>query len=104
MTIDPSYPWFLFFILLFPFSDLMQGSASGEDADYGDDTANTAVLSSKQGTDSFFNYLELHDHIGPSGVPLGGMGVGCFDLAASHQYAAILPCIGDVPFLTVDNK
>ncbi len=36
-----------------------------------------------------YNYLALQDHIGPSGVPLGGIGVGCFDFAPDGRFTRI---------------
>lgn len=33
-----------------------------------------------------YNYLALYDHIGPSGVPLGGIGVGCIDLTPEGRF------------------
>ena len=33
-----------------------------------------------------YNYLALENHIGPSGVPVGGIGVGCFDYAPNGSF------------------
>ena len=58
--------------------------------EYGAEAANKAFCpggSSGKGQD--FNYLALRDHIGPSGVPLGGIGAGCFDLAPDGQFTRI---------------
>ena len=55
--------------------------------DYGADSANEAFgPGGNNGTGQSFNYLALRDHPGPSGVPLGGIGVGCFDLAPNGQF------------------
>ncbi|MGC8541283.1 MAG: GH116 family glycosyl-hydrolase [Phycisphaerae bacterium] len=36
-----------------------------------------------------YHYLALKNHRGPSGVPLGGIGVGCFDLAPNGHFTRI---------------
>ena len=36
-----------------------------------------------------YNYLALYDHTGPSGVPLGGIGTGCFDFAPDGKICRI---------------
>ena len=33
-----------------------------------------------------FDYLALENHVGPSGVPVGGIGVGCFDYAPDGRF------------------
>ena len=40
-----------------------------------------------------FDYLALKNHHGPSGVPLGGIGVGCFDYAPDGRFTRI--CINN---------
>jgi non-lysosomal glucosylceramidase len=55
--------------------------------DYGADAAsNTFGPGGGGGRGHDYNYLALRDHIGPSGVPLGGIGAGCFDLAPDGQF------------------
>jgi non-lysosomal glucosylceramidase len=39
--------------------------------------------------DNAVNYLNLSDHFGPSGVPIGGIGVGCFDMAPDGSFTRI---------------
>jgi non-lysosomal glucosylceramidase len=58
-----------------------------EDKDYGAQQANSRFVS-KAGSDGdvFPNYLALHDANGPSGVPLGGIGVGAVDLAPDGHF------------------
>ncbi|MDO8586359.1 MAG: GH116 family glycosyl-hydrolase [Armatimonadota bacterium] len=55
---------------------------------YGADKANTTFLKDTKasGGKDDFDYLALRDHIGPSGVPLGGIGVGCFDLSPDGRF------------------
>jgi non-lysosomal glucosylceramidase len=55
---------------------------------YGAEGANTKFLRDKEakGGPDEFSYLNLRDHIGPSGVPLGGIGVGFFDLAPDGRF------------------
>ncbi len=58
--------------------------------DYGADAAsNTFGPGGAVGKGQDFNYLALRDHIGPTGVPLGGIGAGCFDLAPDGQFTRI---------------
>ncbi|MBN1902614.1 hypothetical protein JW926_14915 [Candidatus Sumerlaeota bacterium] len=89
MNTNTSYSLFILLFLSLPFCDLVQDSAFGDDTDYGADAANAAFPSSIRRTDSPFNYLALRDHIGPSGVPLGGIGVGCFDIAPDGRFTRI---------------
>ncbi len=60
---------------------------SQENADYGVQEANTRFAASTGPThESSLNYLALHDAPGPSGVPLGGIGVGAVDLAPDGHF------------------
>lgn len=62
-------------------------AAAQEDKDYGAEQANSRFASnggSDGGTSP--NYLALHDASGPSGVPLGGIGVGAVDLAPDGHF------------------
>ena len=55
--------------------------------DYGAEKANSRFASganSEEGSSP--NYLALHDASGPSGVPLGGIGVGAVDLAPDGHF------------------
>ena len=58
-------------------------------SDYGALAANTRFLSSGGGGGEDFIYLALRDHPGPSGVPLGGIGVGCIGLAPDGRFTRV---------------
>ncbi len=63
------------------------------DLDYGADEANEKFAMQNEKDPlagrAHFNYLALRDHVGPSGVPLGGIGVGCIDLAPDGHFTRI---------------
>jgi uncharacterized protein (DUF608 family) len=66
-------------------------TAIAQDADdYGAQQANSRFKTTN-GTDASVepNYLALHDAPGPSGVPLGGIGVGAVDLAPDGHFTRI---------------
>jgi uncharacterized protein (DUF608 family) len=61
-----------------------------EKDNYGAQQANSRFSGSQGATDSQEpNYLALHDAPGPSGVPLGGIGVGAVDLAPDGHFTRI---------------
>jgi len=63
--------------------------ASAQDG-YGAGQANSRTASQfGGGARGDYNYLALRDHPGPSGVPLGGIGVGCVDLAPDGRFSRI---------------
>jgi len=66
------------------------GAAEGE-IDYGAGKVNSlpATKGAKAGGQEQFNYLALENHMGPSGVPVGGVGVGCFDYAPDGRFTRI---------------
>lgn len=78
----------LFLILLCSLPNLL--AAEGGES-YGASEANVAFSrkSIKSAQRSDFDYLALRDHVGPSGVPLGGIGVGCFDLTPQGSFTRI---------------
>lgn len=57
--------------------------------DYGAESANTSFYGTVSAGGGDYNYLNLRDHIGPSGVPFGGIGTGCFDLAPDGRFTRI---------------
>ncbi len=74
---------------------LFAASAEVSDAqkkiDYGADKVNqlgTTAGTILGGRDDY-DYLALKDHIGPSGVPLGGIGVGYFDYAPNGRFTRL---------------
>ena len=61
--------------------------AAQEAVDYGAGQANTRfTASSRSSVVAEPNYLALYDEPGPSGVPLGGIGVGAVDLAPDGHF------------------
>jgi len=66
----------------------LSAMSTAQDA-YGADQANTRTASQPGGSRDGYNYMALRDHPGPSGVPLGGIGVGCVDLAPNGQFSRI---------------
>lgn len=69
---------------------------TAQNADYGVAEANQrfAATASAHGDAARlavdgYDYFAFRDHIGPSGVPLGGIGVGCFDLAPDGRFTRI---------------
>lgn len=61
-----------------------------EGHDYGAQQANSRFTGSQNATSSQEpNYLALYDALGPSGVPLGGIGVGAVDLAPDGHFTRI---------------
>ena len=62
-------------------------AAAQQDKDYGAQQANGRFVS-RTGPENELspNYLALHDAPGPSGVPLGGIGVGAVDLAPDGHF------------------
>src|SRR5271157_3821932 len=67
--------------LLIAFSFLVSfARAAGEEIDHGAGKVNSMAKTSgaKIGGEDQYDYLALQNHIGPSGVPLGGIGVGYF--------------------------
>jgi len=63
--------------------------ASAQDG-YGAGQANSRTASQMGGgARNDYNYFALRDHPGPSGVPLGGIGVGCVDLAPDGHFSRI---------------
>ncbi len=74
---------------------LVASVAGAKPIDYGAAKVNSMAptLGTKwSGTDAY-NYLALTNHCGPSGVPLGGIGVGCFDYAPDGRFTRI--CINN---------
>ena len=69
--------------------------ARAKEIDYGADKVNELAPTpgTKMGGGDTFNYLALTNHEGPSGVPLGGIGVGCFDYAPNGGFTRI--CINN---------
>ncbi len=63
-------------------------SVNGQ-VDYGADTANASFFGGASGGGGSYNYLALRDHIGPSGVPLGGIGTGCFGFGPDGRFTRI---------------
>ena len=62
-------------------------SAPAQEKDYGTEEANSRFASQRNSdTASSPNYLALYDASGPSGVPLGGIGVGAVDLAPDGHF------------------
>ncbi len=74
---------------IFIMSLLILTTSFAAQPDYGAETANTSFFSDVSGGATGFNYLALKDHIGPSGVPFGGVGTGCFDLAPTGEFTRI---------------
>lgn len=54
-----------------------------------DDNNGASHAPNHDGDGGQFNYLALRDHVGPSGVPLGGIGIGCVDLAPDGHFTRI---------------
>ncbi len=77
----------IIFILVF----ILVAPVFSKEPDYGAEEANTTFFIDKSdlGGREDFNYLALRDHPGPSGVPLGGIGVGCFDLAPNGRFTRV---------------
>ena len=78
------------FILLFL---MVIGSVIAKDQqiDYGADAVN-ALQETKgmvQGGEDNYDFFHLKNHCGPSGVPLGGIGTGCFDIAPDGCFTRI---------------
>ena len=74
----------LFVACMLLFSTVSQAQ---EDKDYGSEQANSRFVSiAGSNGDTSPNYLALHDAPGPSGVPLGGIGVGAVDLAPDGHF------------------
>jgi len=67
----------------------------GEKIDYGADQVNSLAptAGAKLGGGGDYDCLALRDHIGPSGVPVGGIGVGCFDYAPDGAFTRL--CINN---------
>jgi non-lysosomal glucosylceramidase len=55
-------------------------------ADYGAADANSRSATTASGDGATYDYLNLHDQVGPSGVPLGGMGVGEVNLSPDGRF------------------
>ncbi len=72
---------------------LLLGVSTQSDAqiDYGADKVNGMgkTAGTKIGGADVYPYLALVDHPGPSGVPVGGIGVGCFDYAPDGRFTRI---------------
>jgi non-lysosomal glucosylceramidase len=70
-------------------------AAQAAEIDYGAGKVNSMAPTpgAKAGGDETFNYLALENHVGPSGVPLGGIGVGCFSYAPDGRFTRI--CINN---------
>lgn len=80
--------WWAFFLLA-------ATVAGAKEIDYGAAGVNSMAPTpgTKMGGADNFDYLALTNHCGPSGVPLGGIGVGCFDYAPGGQFTRI--CINN---------
>lgn len=78
--------------LLISVSLAVSAQMVGAQVDYGADRVNSLPNSIRtvSGGKDDFNYLALQDHRGPSGVPLGGIGVGCFDYTPDGRINRIL--------------
>ena len=83
--------WLLLLVLMFRFAPSMAENA----IDYGAGKANSLASTpgTKLGGLDDYDYLALRNHNGPSGVPLGGIGVGCFDYAPDGRFTRI--CINN---------
>ena len=59
--------------------------------DYGADIVNAMQerKDMEKGGRADYDYLALKNHKGPSGVPLGGIGTGCFDIAPNGSFTRI---------------
>lgn len=66
-------------------------AAAETDIDYGAGKVNAmgTTQGTKLGGRDDFNCLALADHPGPSGVPVGGIGVGCFDYAPTGAFTRV---------------
>lgn len=62
------------------------GARTSQAQDYGADSANSRFSPVELTGATSFNYLALRDQPGPSGVPLGGIGVGAVDLAPDGRF------------------
>lgn len=80
--------WLVFFLLV-------ATAADAKEIDYGADRVNSLAPTpgTKIGGADTFNYLALTNQCGPSGVPLGGIGVGYFDYAPDGRFTRI--CINN---------
>jgi len=69
--------------------------AKADNIDYGAGKVNSLAptAGTKIGGTDNYNYLALADHQGPSGVPVGGIGVGCFDYNPEGAFTRI--CINN---------
>lgn len=65
--------------------------AAPNEQNYGADEANNRYFRKNRTAVEAkdYDYLALRDHPGPSGVPLGGIGVGCLDLAPDGRFTRI---------------
>ncbi|AQQ10297.1 putative bile acid beta-glucosidase [Sedimentisphaera cyanobacteriorum] len=70
---------------------VLGAAALAEEIDYGADEVNAMQerRDMVKGGKSDYNYLALKNHKGPSGVPLGGIGTGCFDIAPNGAFTRI---------------
>ena len=68
-----------------------QALAQADDIDYGAGKVNSlaANKNAQMGGRDDYPYLALENHQGPSGVPVGGIGVGCFDYAPNGAFTRI---------------
>ncbi len=81
--------------LLFSVVAAAPAVAGDKTIDYGAAKVNSLAPTpgTKMGGADTFNYLALTNHCGPSGVPLGGIGVGCFDYVPDGRFTRI--CINN---------
>ena len=82
---------FMFLPVLITIISLLSISQALSQADYGANKANTTFYFDNKnlGGKDDFNYLALKDHKGPSGVALGGMGVGYFEFAPDGTFSRV---------------
>ena len=68
---------------------LLAGTGVAQDYAPGAAEAANTFKQTALGGGGAYNYLALANHIGPSGVPLGGVGVGCFDMAPDGRITRV---------------
>lgn len=68
---------------------LLAGAGLAQDYAPGAAEAANTFKQTALGSGGMYNHLALLDHVGPSGVPLGGIGVGCFDLAPDGRITRV---------------
>jgi non-lysosomal glucosylceramidase len=67
------------------------GLGANAETDYGTNIVNNMgrTTGTEIGGPDQYNFLALENHHGPSGVPVGGVGVGCFNYAPNGRFTRI---------------